>query len=127
MKKHVLSFSLLVCLATIVSCCRKIQARRLEGTYTCAVDYHYWQMSNPQYTVDSTYTADLVIDFKKNVLTIDEFMIPIDSVRNEHKYHFGGYHYSADIQFINDSVYFYKSVLIGLGGGYTESFAGSKD
>jgi hypothetical protein len=127
MKKFLPSAIVFVVLPAVICGCRKVQARRIEGTYSCSVDYHYWEMSSPSYTIDSTYTADLLIDFKKDTLTLDGFKIPIDSVRDEQLYHFGGYHYSADIQFVNDSLYFYKSVLIGLGGGYSQKFSGSRN
>lgn len=118
-------FQLLILLAFIglFSSCDKYHAKKLSGTYSCKVDYHYWDMT-PTNT-DSTYHEDLEIKQNgKNVIVFGT-SIPIDSLWKEKEYYIGYVHNYMNVLFRNDSVYITRSSG-GLGGNASWKYQGIK-
>jgi len=106
--------------------CDKIKAKKFEGTYNCTVQFHSIVYSNPPYITDDTYTSNVFIGRKKDSLEVDGFRFPVEVVLDEKIHSFGGYHYTANIQFKGDSIYFNKSEMPGLGGKNDYTIRGAK-
>lgn len=103
--------------------CDKHRAKKLSGTYSCKVDYHYWDMTPS--TIDSTYHEDLEIKQNgKNVMVFGT-SIPIDSLWKEKEYSVGYVHNYMKVLFKNDSIYITRSSG-GLGGNASWKYKGIK-
>lgn len=103
--------------------CDKHHAKKLSGTYSCKVAYHYWDMTPS--TIDSTYQEDLEIKRNgKNVIVLGT-SIPIDSLWKEKEYSIGYVHGYMKVLFRNDSVYITRSSG-GLGGNASWKYQGIK-
>ncbi|WP_300661473.1 hypothetical protein [Fluviicola sp.] len=124
MKTHI-TFKLLILLTSIglLSGCDKHRAKKLSGTYSCKVAYHYWDMTPS--TSDSTYQEDLEIKQNgKNVIVLGT-SIPIDSLWKEKEYYEGNAHNYIEVLFKKDSIYITRSSG-GLGGNASWKYRGSK-
>lgn len=103
--------------------CDKFHAKKLTGTYSCEVDYHYWDMT--PLIIDSTYHEDIESTRQgKNVIVLGT-SIPIDSLWKEKEYYEGNVHDYITVLFKDDSVYITRSSG-GLGGGCTLKYSGRK-
>ena len=107
---------------TLLFACERMKGEKLEGIYSCEVVQYYWQIGNPGvHEYDTSFTVITVVR-EKDSLDINGLMVPVSSVLKEKKYHYGGYHYSGDVQFKNNSMIMFPSNMIGLGGGYQYSY-----
>jgi hypothetical protein len=103
--------------------CDKHHAKKLSGTYSCKVDYHYWDMTPS--TIDSTYQEDLEIKQDGKNLIVLGTPIHIDSLWKEKEYQLGDIHNYMRVLFRNDSIYITRSGG-GLGATATWKYQGSK-
>jgi hypothetical protein len=103
--------------------CDKNHAKKLSGTYSCKVDYHYWDMTPT--SIDSTYFEDIEIKQEdKNVIVLG-YSIHIDSLWKEKEYMEGYIHNFIKVQFKKDSLYITRSSG-GLGGNASLIYEGKK-
>lgn len=124
MKNHIpfQPLILLACFALLLSC-DKHRAKKLSGTYSCRVDYHYWDMTPS--TSDSTYQEDLEIKQDGKQVIVLGTSIPIDSLWKEKEYYIGYVHNYMNVLFKNDSLYITRSSG-GLGGNASWKYRGVK-
>lgn len=117
------TFTFFTVFVLLLTSCDKYHAKKLAGTYSCEVDYHYWDMT--PLVIDSTYHEDIEISREgKNVIVLGT-SIPIDSLWKEKEYYEGNVHDYITVLFKDDSVYITRSSG-GLGGGGTLRYSGRK-
>lgn len=117
------TFTFFTVFVLLLTSCDKYHAKKLAGTYSCEVDYHYWDMT--PLVIDSTYHEDIEISReRKNVIVLGT-SIPIDSLWKEKEYYEGNVHDYITVLFKDDSVYITRSSG-GLGGGGTLRYSGRK-
>lgn len=121
--KHLILIS--ICLTTLIflNSCDKHHAKKLSGTYKCAVNYRYWDMTGTN--IDSNYTEDLEIQQDGKSLKILDCSIHIDSLWKGNEYHYGEIHNYIEVQFKGDSIYVLRSSG-GLGGNGSRAYKGKK-
>lgn len=121
--KYMLTAVTCLTLLTFVSC-KKINTRKLAGSYSCFVDYSYWEIT--PYYYDSTYNKTITIDRDKKWLNINGIPVHIDSLTYDETYMEMIYGRPFTVQFTStDSLYTFRSSG-GLGGGSSTSYACSK-
>lgn len=113
---------LLVLFALLLSC-DKHRAKKCSGTYSCKVDYHYWDMTPS--TSDSAYQEDLEIKQDGKHVIVLGTSIHIDSLWKEKEYYIGYVHNYMKVLFKKDSIYITRSSG-GLGGNATWKYRGVK-
>ena len=114
---------ILIIIVGLFYSCDKHHAKKLSGTYSCKVEYHYWDITPT--TIDSTYFEDIEVKQEgKNVIVLG-YSIHIDSLWKE-KEHYNGYiHDYIKVLFKNDRVYITRSSG-GLGGNASWIYEGIK-
>lgn len=110
-------------LLALTNSCDKYHSKKLAGTYTCKVDYHYWDMTPMDF--DTTYYEDIDITRDRNDLIILGYRIHIDSLWKEKEFTVGDVHYFMTVLFREDNVYITHHSG-GLGGGATRNYNGHK-
>jgi hypothetical protein len=121
--KYTTSFLFVSIIVLFLTSCDKFHAKKLAGTYSCRVDYHYWDMT-PK-IIDSTYQRDIEVKQKGKLLEIFSYSIPIDSLWKERQFSQGDVHSYLKVLFKNDSVYITSSGG-GLGGNSSTTYSGRK-
>ena len=105
--------------------CDKYQAKKLAGTYSCEVEYDYWDMTPT--SVDSTYNEDLEIKREGKNLVVLDHSIDIDELRSEEEYYYGYVHNYIKVTFDkkNNTVRITRASG-GIGGNATRKYFGIK-
>lgn len=119
MKIHVI----ILLLCYLFTSCDKMYAKKIAGNYRCYTHYLYWD-GIPTY-IDSSYISELKVSQKNKTLTILNFDIHIDSLRNENEYTIGDIHDYLKVQVKKDSIFIVRSSG-GLGGNASISYRGKK-
>lgn len=119
-----LSFSVLL-LLLIVSCRKdkESKANELIGNYYC--EAHSTSHDISGYETDTTYMTNLIVTGNTYSIEVLNTIVPIDSLRVNGFYEFGGYPEFFKIKFTEDSIYFYHSVS-GQGGSGGTFYKGLK-
>ena len=107
----------------LLASCDKHHAKKLSGTYSCRVQYNYWDMT-PLH-IDSVYYEDIEIEQDGKLVKVAGTSIHIDSLWEEKEYEQWNIYGYLKVLFRNDSVY----ILIsngGLGGSSTLRYEGMK-
>lgn len=122
-----LPFSLLFLVFVIsnglLTSCDKHRAKKLSGTYSCVVDYRYFDISGT--SIDSTYNEDIYIDQDGKNLIVLGTSIHIDSLWKEKEYSEGYFYDQMTVLFKDDQVYITKSGG-GQGGSSSLNYVGVK-
>lgn len=121
--KRATSFLFVSIIVLFLMSCDKFHAKKLAGTYSCRVDYNYWDMT-PK-IIDTTYQEEIEIKQKGKLLEIFNHSIPIDSLWKEKQFYQGDVHSYMKVLFKNDSVYITTSGG-GLGGNSSAIYTGRK-
>ena len=115
---------LLFVIGIISFSCDKHHARKLAGTYTCAVEFSYWSFA-PTIIEDSVFYDELVIERKGKEVIVFGHSIHIDELWNEKEYYTAGPNGSLRVLFKNDNVYIRKTSG-GQGGEATYDYSGER-
>lgn len=121
MKTHI-SFIISLFILLLLSC-DKHHAKKLSGTYSCRIEYHYWDMT--PLNIDSIYYEDIKIGQDGKFIVVLGTSIHIDSLWKEKEYYDGYIHNYLKVLFKNDSVYITRSNG-GLGGNASWTYEGEK-
>lgn len=123
MKKRVSIFLLTILVVAGFSSCDKYHAKKLSGSYTCSVHYHYMDITPME--MDSTYTEILEVEQDGKNIKVLGYTIPIDSVWKTDGYTVGSYNQNFTVRFDKDKIYCY-TYSGGLGGHATREYNGSR-
>ncbi len=107
----------------LLTSCDKHHAKKLAGTYSCTVEYHYWNISPT--LIDSMYTEDINIEQDGKFVVVLGTRIHVDSLWKEKEYYEGYIHNYIKVLFKNDHVYITRSGG-GLGGNASWTYEGNK-
>lgn len=107
----------------LLTSCDKHHAKKLAGTYSCTVEYHYWDISPT--LIDSMYTEDINIEQDGKFIVVLGTRIHVDSLWKEKEYSTGHVYNYIKVLFKNDRVYITRTSG-GLGGGASRSYEGNK-
>ena len=104
--------------------CDKQHAKKMEGVYSCHVEYHYWDMTPKN--IDSTYFADLEVTRDGKNMIILGNRIHVDSLwKGKAYYLYSGGHNYLKVLMSEESIYVASSSG-GLGGNATSIYTGFK-
>jgi hypothetical protein len=118
-------FIFLVAIVTITSLisCDKYHAKKLAGTYSCRVDYHYWDMTPT--TFNTSYFEDIEIEQDGKDVFVLGYRIHIDNLWKEKVYKVGNIHNYLQVQFKDRHISITRSSG-GLGGNGTYTYYGER-
>lgn len=117
--KYVILFLVVV---TIMSC-DTYHAKKLSGTYSCVVSYHYMDITPSN--IDTSYFEDIEIKREGNDLIVLGYKIRVDNLWGEEEYYEGTVHNNITVQFMDDNIKIYR-YSGGLGGSSSYSYLGTK-
>jgi hypothetical protein len=104
--------------------CDKYKAKRLSGFYSCAVNFHYFDMTGT--TIDTLYTEDLEVKQDNDSIVIFNNKVHVDELRNGATFQKNNGATSYYKVKIDKGELYYFSTNGGLGGSSSIEYIGKK-
>jgi hypothetical protein len=104
--------------------CDKYKAKRLSGIYSCAVNFHYFDMTGT--TIDTLYTEDLEVKQDNDSIVIFNNKVHVDELRNGATFQKNNGATSYYKVKIDKGELYYFSTNGGLGGSSSIEYIGKK-
>jgi len=101
-KTYLSLFAFLI--TTVTFSCKKIKAQRIAGEYSCAAEYHYYDIL-PTY-IDCTWTEAIMVEQIGKSIAIFNREIPVDCLKTNQYYKlYTNQNSYFNVKYYRDSIY----------------------